>query len=51
MTLRECFFVFENFFVKSVIRLQNIVAARHKGPLPACNIATGGELLLNLGET
>jgi len=45
------FLRFENFFAKSFIRMENMAVASHKGSFIACNIATGGELLLNLDAT
>jgi len=42
------FLRFENFFAKSFIRMENMAVACHQGSFIACNIATGGELLLNL---
>jgi hypothetical protein len=41
----------ENFFAKSFIRTENMFVACNKGFSVACNIATGGELLLNLDAT
>jgi len=45
------FLRFENFFAKSFIRVENMAVACDKGSFIACNIATGGELLLNLDAT
>ena len=45
------FLRFENFFAKSFIRMENMAVACNKGSFIACNIATGGELLLNLDVT
>ena len=45
------FLRFENFFAKSFIRMENMAVACNQGSFIACNIATGGELLLNLDVT
>jgi hypothetical protein len=41
----------ENFFAKSFIRTENMIVAGKQGFSVACNIAAGGELLLNLDVT
>jgi len=41
----------KNFFTKSFIRTENMLVACNKGFSVACNIATRGELLLNLDVT
>ena len=46
--MRECFFAFEKFFVKSYAGMQNMIRRKQKRRLAARNIPSWYELLLNL---